>query len=274
MNKETKKTKAYYASRVQDEWNRLVKDPFHQLEFNMTKWFLKQYLPSKGLVLDAGGGPGRYTIDLARMGLDVVLLDLMQEHLEFAKKEIQKAGISKRVKETVEGSITDLSHFKNSSFDAVLCLGGPICHVHPQSERAKAVKELIRVAKSNAPIFVSAMSKYGVLLATPEGWPQEVGNKQYFDDLIATGNDYHFGHTGFCHFFTSTELRKVLTSRNTEFVLMAGLEGFNSDRQTSNKFAEKYPVAWKNWLKINDRMCTDPFVIDASGHMLIIVRKK
>ena len=274
MNKETKRTKTYYASRIQDEWNRLVKDPFHRLEFDTTMRYLKEFLPARGLILDAGGGPGRYTVELARMGYDVVLLDLLQEHLEYAKKEIKNAGVEKKVKEIIEGSITDLSRFNNSSFNAVLCLGGPICHVHPESERTKAIKELIRVAKTNAPIYVSAMSKYGVLLATPEGWPQEVGNIKYFDDLVATGNDYHFGHTGFCHFFTSTELRKILKTRDTEFVAMAGLEGFNSDRQTSNTFAEKYPVAWKNWLKINDRMRTDPFVVDASGHMLIIVRKK
>jgi hypothetical protein len=36
--------------------------------------FLEKYLPKKGLVLDAGGGPGRYTIELAKKGYDVVLL--------------------------------------------------------------------------------------------------------------------------------------------------------------------------------------------------------
>ncbi len=274
MNKETKMVKKVYSENVDYEWNRLIKDAIHRLEYDTTWRFLHKYLPKKGLVLDAGGGPGRYTIELAKLGYNVVLLDLVKENLKHAKKDINKAGVVEKVKDIIEGTITDLSHFNNSSFDAVLCLGGPICHVHPESERTKAVKELIRVAKTNAPIFVSAMSKYGVLLATPEGWPQEVRNKQYFDDLVATGNDYHFGHTGFCHFFTSTELRKVLKRRDTEFVLMAGLEGFNSDRHTSNTFAEKYPIAWKNWLNINDRMRTDPFVIDASGHMLIIVRKK
>jgi 2-polyprenyl-3-methyl-5-hydroxy-6-metoxy-1,4-benzoquinol methylase len=39
--------------------------------------FLEKHLPKKGLILDAGGGPGRYTIELARSGYDVVLLDLV-----------------------------------------------------------------------------------------------------------------------------------------------------------------------------------------------------
>jgi S-adenosylmethionine-dependent methyltransferase len=274
MNKEEKLTKEYYSAQVLYEWNRLGQDPFHRLEYDTTWRFLKEYLPRKGLVLDAGGGPGRYTIELARLGYNVVLLDLAAENLELGKKEIEKAGMGKRVKEIVEGSITDLSHFKDNSFDAVLCLGGPLSHVHPESERRKAVSELVRVARKNAPIFVSVMSKYGVLLATPEGWPQMVADKKYFSDLAITGDDYRFGHTGFCHFFTSTELRKILKRRNTDIIKMVGLEGFNTDNKTSNTFAEKYPDAWQNWLGINNQMCTDPFVVDASGHMMIIMRKK
>lgn len=274
MNREEKPNKDYYSSQVQYEWNRLVQDPFHRLEYETTWRFLKEYLPHKGLILDAGGGPGRYTIELARMGYDVVLLDIAAANLEFGKKEIEKAGVGKRIKDIVTGTITDLSHFEDNSFGAVLCLGGPLSHVHPESERRKAVSELVRVAEKGAPIFISVMSKYGVLLATPEGWPQAVADKKYFNDLVATGDDYRFGHTGFCHFFTSAELKKMLKRRNVEIIKMVGLEGFNADQKTANTFAEKYPEAWKNWLEIQNRMCIDPFVVDASGHMMIIVRKK
>jgi ubiquinone/menaquinone biosynthesis C-methylase UbiE len=274
MNKEEKLTRNYYSEQVQYEWNRLVQDQFHRLEYNTTWLFLKEYLPQRGLILDAGGGPGRYTIDLARLGYDVILLDLTMENLELGKEEIKKAGVGKKVKDIVAGTITDLSHFKNNSFDAVLCFGGPLSHVHPELERKKAVKELIRVAKPGAPIFVSVMSKYGVLLATPEGWPQAVADKKYFNDIVETGDDYRFGHIGFCHFFTSTELKQTFKRRNVEMIKMVGLEGFNTDQKTTNAFAEKYPDAWKNWLEIHNRMCTDQFAVDSSGHMMIIVRKR
>jgi ubiquinone/menaquinone biosynthesis C-methylase UbiE len=201
------------------------------------------------------------------------LHDLMAEHLEFAKEKIEKACIGKNVKGIIEGSITDLSQFGSNSFDAVLCLGGPLCHVHPEAERQKAVKELVRVAKKVALIFISVMSKYGMLLATPEGWPQVVANEN-FRDLIETGDDYQFGYTGFCHFFTASELKKIVRRRNTDIVKLVGLEGYNTDLLTTNVFAEKYPEAWKNWLEIHNQVCTEPFVVDASGHVLIIVRKK
>jgi len=44
------------------------------------------------LILDAGGGPGRYTIDLAKLGYDVILLDLTPRLLRIAKRKIRREG--------------------------------------------------------------------------------------------------------------------------------------------------------------------------------------
>ena len=272
MNKETESVKNLYAGMVDREWERLDRDDFHHLEYDTTWRFLKEYLPARGLVLDAGGGPGRYTIELARRGYNVVLLDLVAENLERAKEEIGRAGVGTHVKQIVEGSITDLSRFADNSFDAVLCLGGPLSHVYPESERWKAVSELVRVVKNGVPVFVSVMSRYGVLLATPEGFPQVCVDYDMVD-FARNGDDYNFGHGGYCHFFISAELERLFNRSKIKIIKKVGLEGFNTDEVTTNNFAVKYPEAWKNWLKMHDVFCTDPFVVDASGHMMIIVRK-
>ena len=113
----------YYDANAEGEWGRLVSDPYHKLEYLVTMHFIDKYLPKKGLVLDAGGGPGRYTIELARRGYDVVLQDLSPKCIEVAMREIEKASVKGKVKRTVEGSVSDLSEFADQSFDAVLCLG-------------------------------------------------------------------------------------------------------------------------------------------------------
>ncbi len=273
-NKEVKLTKKNYARNPLEEWKRLAQDPFHKLEFDTTIKFLKKYLPKKALILDAGSGPGRYSIELAKMGHDVVLLDLVPEHLEIAKKKIKKEKVQTNIKDIVEGSITDLSKFNDNSFDVVLCLGGPLSHVCPESERQKAISELIRVAKKNAFIFVSVMSKYGVLLATPLGWPQEVSYKKHFKNVVHEGEDYMWRGDGYCHFFTSIELESLFAKRNVSIIEKVGLEGLNVNIEATNKFAKEYPKAWKNWLEIHNEICTDPVVVDLSGHMMIIVKKK
>jgi ubiquinone/menaquinone biosynthesis C-methylase UbiE len=273
-NRATKLTQKNYAKDASYEWKRLVQDPFHKLEFDTTIKFLKKYLPKSGVILDAGGGPGRYSIELAKMGYDIVLLDLVAGHLELAKEQIKRAKVQTRIKDIIEGSITDLSGFQDNSFDAVLCLGGPLSHVSPEAERLKAVDELIRVAKKGALIFVSVMSKYGVLLATPLGWPQEVGYKKHFENLVLNGEDYKWRGDGYCHYFTSSELEVIFTKKDVQIIEKVGLEGLNVSPEATNDFAKKYPKAWKNWLAIHDKICTDPIIVDLSGHMMIIVKKK
>lgn len=94
-----KLVKEYYSEQGVKEWRRLIRDPYHQLEFDTTMHFLKKHLPKNGLILDAGGGPGRYTIELAKLGYDVVLLDLTPELLKIAKNRIKKAKIQDKVKQ-------------------------------------------------------------------------------------------------------------------------------------------------------------------------------
>ncbi len=134
----SKLIREYYKKNSINEWKRLVRDPFHRLEFETTMHFLKKYLPKKGLILDAGGGPGRYTIELAKLGYDVVLLDFVPELLQIAKKKIKREKVQDKVKQIVEASIDDLSIFENGSFDSVLCLGGALCQLVNKKRREKS----------------------------------------------------------------------------------------------------------------------------------------
>ena len=274
MNRETNLTRRLYSEHAEYEWQRLARDPFHRLEFDTTLRFLRKHLPPRGLILDAGGGPGRYTIELAKRGYKVILLDLVRETLNIANRQIRRHGLHGQVQALIEGTITDLSRFADNSFDAVLCLGGPLSHVHPQSDRQRAVAELVRVAKRRAPLFISVMSRYGVMLATPAGWPRELCYKRHYDNLAFHGDDYKFRGNAYGHFFTSAELKALVSGQNVRILELVGLEGLNIDGNTTNRFARKFPQAWRNWLALQRKLCSDPFVVDASGHMLIVVQKR
>ena len=58
-----------------------------------------------------------------------------------------KAKVQQKVKQIVQGSIEDLSIFKDESFDTVICLGGPLCHILDKTQWNKAIDELTRVTK-------------------------------------------------------------------------------------------------------------------------------
>ncbi len=111
-------------------------------------------------VLDAGSGPGRYTIDLARRGYSVTLLDPSPQVLRLARERVAAAGnmVSARVMGMVEGSITALPTSTDRTFDAVLCVGGVLSHLLDARERLAALLELRRVAKPGAPIVISVLN--------------------------------------------------------------------------------------------------------------------
>lgn len=265
--------KEYYTASVRKEWRRLVRDPYHRLELDTTLHFLEKYLPKTGLILDAGGGPGRYTVELAGRGYDMILLDVTPANLAFAKRRIQKARLKERVRNVLEGSIVDLSRIEDNTFDAVLCLGGPLSHIVDTQNREKAIRELIRVAKPGAPIFVSVMSRLSLLVVELTLFPEEIG-MPHFKQIRDTGSyDGAHGFTA-CHFFLPEELREAFTGKGVNIQELVGLEGISTNhRRKLNQLARNEQL-WPTWLETHYQTCTHPAIVGTSEHMLLISTKK
>jgi len=272
--------KDHYDAKAEAEWNRLFQDAYHQLEYIVHMHFLEKYLPKKGLILDAGGGPGRYTIELAKRGYDIILLDLSPACLNVAKREIRKEKVEKNVKEMVEGSVTDLSRFGNEFFDAVICLG-PLSHLLDRKEREIAAKELIRVAKKGAPVFVSVTSQYGVLRTVAQRLShiltdptfEELLSKGVYDSQVFHPSEPEGGFTD-AYFFFPYELRELFENRGVQTLDMATCEGLSSHLQEQTNALYRDPVKWNRWLQIILRTCNDPSLLGLSEHFLYVGRKK
>jgi len=263
----------YYREYGIKEWRRLTKDPYHRLEFDTTMHFLKKYLPKRGLILDAGGGPGRYSVELAKLGYDIVLLDLTPKLLEIAKRKIKNEGVQDKVKEILQGSIDNLSMFKNNTFDAVVCLGGALSHVVSKKQREKAISELIRVAKKNAPIFVSVIGRLAVCINSLNYlWREMLEAPNVYRKYTIKG-DYAGGY-GFApvHLYSPEELKREFENE-IKILEMVGLEGFFSTHQRRYNRVyrlKKYnKILWETHLKT----CTHPSIVGISEHFMIICKK-
>lgn len=73
-----------------DEWGRLDREP---LEFLINIHYIRQSLPASGLVLDNGAGPGKYAVELARLGYQVTLSDLTPASVELAEQKANEMGL-------------------------------------------------------------------------------------------------------------------------------------------------------------------------------------
>ena len=202
----------------------------------------------------------------------MVLLDKTPDNLEFARRQIRRAGLQRKVKEIVEGSIVDLSRFSDGAFDAVLCTGGPISHILDAENRSKAISELVRVARPGAPIFASVMSRLSVLVVILIEAQLEI-ELPHFEPLRETG-DYYGGH-GFtaCHFYLPEELREAFGKQNVEILEMAGLEGISANHNRKLIQVARNERRWPTWLETHYQTCTHPSVVGLSEHMLIVCRK-
>ena len=221
------RTRAAYDQYADREWSRLESGAQHRLEYLVTMHALRQHLPPAGSavhILDAGGGPGRYTIALAEMGYRVTLLDLSPRLLDIARGRIAKLppSLHARIEGLVEGSITDLSKFPEGGFDATLCLGGPASHLVEPSDRQRAFAELRRVTNPDGKVFVSVMGRIGQYRSAVQ-WPDWFDG--VFPQIAETGSAHITPERAPCHFFYPEELSSELTEAGLEVDRLYGCQG-------------------------------------------------
>lgn len=116
---------------------------------------LEGYVRSGDRVLDAGSGPGRFTLELLRLGAHVRALDISPGQLELLRARVPDI-------EATVGDITDLSRFPDDSFDVTVCFGGPLSYVLDHAE--EAVAELARVTCPGGHVLVSVMGLAGAVI--------------------------------------------------------------------------------------------------------------
>lgn len=137
-------------------------------------------------VLDAGGGYGRYSLELARWGCFVVHLDVSPRMVEEARKRAEKEKLADRITFCV-GKVEDLSVFEDRAFDLVLSLDAPVSYAYP--EEKKALRELSRV--TDRTLIVSVVNRIGqlpVALELEARWRKSFNLSQRF---LETGNWDH-----------------------------------------------------------------------------------
>lgn len=269
----------YYDKNAPREWKRLVQDGYHRLEFIITMHFLEKYLPRKGLILDAGGGPGRYTIELARKGYDVVLFDLSRECLNEAERRVRNARVKNRVKNVVQGSITDMSQFADESYDAVVCLGA-LSHLVEKKDRESATSELVRVTKASKPIFISVINLYGVFRTVLQRIQYELSapsHREMFSQGIhrAEWHKDEPDYQGFpdAYFFLPPELKDLFEKHGVETLEMATCEGLSSHLKEETNQIYEDSRKWKSWLTLVLETCTDPHILGLGEHFIYVGRR-
>jgi len=263
------KIQKFYDDNVHREWERLGSR--HRTEFAVSLRALKEYLPSPPLkVIDIGGGPGRYSLALAKNGYRVTLVDLSAGNLVFASKKAQAAGL--QLDHSLQANAMDLSEFPDESFDAAVMMG-PLYHLLSYEERILALREAVRILKPGGLIFAAFLSRFGAFRdAASKGAAWVLNDLDTVEKILGTGIDVSDGE-GFtdAYFAHPDEVIPTCESAGFKTVMRMGCEGVVAGHESYvNSLAGEQ---FDRWVDLNYRISQDPGAVGASDHILYIGRK-
>ena len=139
----------YYSN--YDEDGRLL-SRHGQVEYLTTMRYIEECLegiPDPG-ILEVGAGTGRYSVTLAKQGLQVTAVELIEHNLDIL---ISKLDGTEPIT-AMQGNALDLSRFADDSFDLTMLLG-PMYHLYTKEDKLKALSEAVRVTKAGGHILVA-----------------------------------------------------------------------------------------------------------------------
>jgi len=256
-----------YDNDPQREWERMER---HRTEFAVTMRALRDHLrPPPARVLDCGGGPGRFAIELARLGYEVTLFDLSAENLRLARQRSAEVGVE--ITTYAHGTATDLSRYPDGAFDAVLLMG-PLYHLLEADSRQRALDEARRILSSGGVLFAALITRYAPIryyAAHDPAWivtsPQELGQ---FLEQGAVPPKGEPGSGFVAYFARPEEIRPLLRGAGYEVRAVLGVEGLVS--MIEGQINALQGEAWERWVELNYRIASDATLHGGVEHLLAV----
>ena len=248
-----------------DEISRVDRSSDAAIMFQIERWFIERYLPDSGTVIDVVGGPGRFAVEIAKLGRDVVLTDIAPKHIDQAKQLAEKEGVAAKIVDYRVMDIRDLSAFGSGEFSMAVCYG---MLNYTLDQDVHVLSELGRIVQKGNPILISAMGLYG---AVRYGWAQgRLGDPSYREQersVIETGvNTFRKP----CRKFYTVAALRAMAERAGLYVLeVAGTPAIAACLGQAIDSARQDPEAWAYVIETEKKACTVPGLVDTGQHIIL-----
>lgn len=247
-----------------DEDGRTLRTRHGQLEFFTTMHYIHRFASVESKVLEVGAGTGRYSIALAKEGMDVTAVELVEENLAVLREN----GKGLPNLRAFRGDATDLSRFPNDAFDLTLFFG-PMYHLYERDEVNRAIDEAIRVTKPDGVILFAFISVFAIMYANYFYGKWIEGQEMNFTE------DYRVRHfkeqlfTG----YDVTEFEGLFYGKPVEWITTTGVDGLIEPIEKRSDFSMtdadfKALAAW--YLQFSEKR----ELLGNTNHLLYICRKR
>lgn len=131
------------------------------------------------VIMDAGGGTGRWVVKLSKeYKSNFTVYDLSEDMLKQAEKNITDAGVNDRVT-LMHGDLCNMDKIEDESIDHIVSIYSPISFVY---ENDKAAKEFCRVLKPGGRIIIMGHGYYNALASKMNNYTAPVDELQKLND--------------------------------------------------------------------------------------------
>jgi S-adenosylmethionine-dependent methyltransferase len=262
----------YYNKNAKMEWDRLD-GALCRIEFASTLYLIDKYFPKQGRVCDIGGGPGRYAIELAKLGYQVTLLDISEEEVQLARAQSNQLGL--QAEQLLVGDARDLSRFPPASFDAALLMG-PMYHVIDPGDRANILRELKRILKPNGIAIIAYLNSWGIArtgIVDFAHWYKDIGTLRSMLAEHAFDAQTLSSFTE-CYWSTPEAALQEAKAAGLDVISYSGAESFVGGMgPLLENLRLESPVAYANVVQVAAETCELAQYRDGTDHLHIVVRK-
>lgn len=247
-----------------DEDSRTSRSRHGQLEYCTTMAYIHRYADRHSKILEVGAGTGRYSIALAREGMDVTAVELVESNL--AVLRANSKGMENIT--SFQGDAMDLSQFPTNTFDATLSLG-PMYHLYAPKEVNSAIDEAIRVTKPGGVILFAFISVFAIMYANYFYGNWAEGQEENFTD------DYRVRHfkeqlfTG----YDVTEFEDLFYGKPVEWITTTGVDGLMEPIEKRPDFSmtdDEFKALAEWYLHFSEKR----ELLGTANHLLYICRKQ
>ncbi|MBK5114402.1 MAG: class I SAM-dependent methyltransferase [Candidatus Heimdallarchaeota archaeon] len=240
---------------------------------------IQKYLPPEdSLILDISLDPGIFSEKIAHANRRLVIADISEEQIKTTREKFEKLGAISQIDQfAIVDEVYDLSHFQSNSFDMSMSL---FCTLSYTCEkRNRFFNEIVRVTKIGAPIIFTVKNKIAFLrLLIKEGKIEKLisATESGIWEMIDTHYKQYeeFPDEPAFYAFTSNEIRQFLEKYECEILEMYAVNSLNlKDPELISKLRENED-AWSNLIEIENKLSSDPGLIDSGEEILVVVRKK
>ena len=268
MEPTIREVQAYYDGDVQAEWNRLSEHPF---EFLITMEMLKRYIHPGDRVLDIGGGPGRYSIALAKLGCHVTLLDLSPNNVAFAKAEAARQGVAIRA---LAGDAREADRLiAERDFDHVLLMG-PLYHLLEEADRERAVRAALATLKPGGLFYASFILMFGGMIYMMRECPEliDAESEQVFLQQIRVDGGYSGPAFTQAHLESQKDIEPFMARFPLREVTLLGQEGILAPNMNTLLPLDEAKRA--QWVELAVRLCERRDLLSYSEHAMYVGQKE